>query len=46
LVAIDNGLGLAYADAAVIAPYLERGRALDVPVGGDAKVEIEVQRRP
>jgi hypothetical protein len=45
LVAIDNGRGLAYADPAVIAPYLQGGRVLDLPLAKDATVQIEVQSR-
>ncbi len=45
LVAIDNGRGLAYADRAVIAPYLEHGRVLELPLAEGEKVEIEVQPR-
>jgi hypothetical protein len=45
LVAIDDGYGLAYADPAVIAPYLEHGRVLDLPLTKDASVEIQVQHR-
>jgi hypothetical protein len=45
LLAIDNGRGLPYADPAVIAPYLQAGRVLDLPLNNEAKVEIEVQSR-
>jgi carboxypeptidase family protein len=45
LVAIDNGRGLAYGDPAVIAPYLQGGQVLDLPLAKDARVEIEVQSR-
>ncbi|HEV8041475.1 MAG TPA: carboxypeptidase-like regulatory domain-containing protein [Bryobacteraceae bacterium] len=43
LVAIDHGRGLAYADPAVIAPYLQAGQVLDLPLAKDSRVEIEVQ---
>jgi hypothetical protein len=36
---------LAYADPLVIAPYLEHGRTLDVPLANNASVEAEVQHR-
>ncbi len=43
LVAIDDGQGLAYADPAVIAPYLQHGQVVTVPIN---KVgEVEVQKR-
>jgi len=45
LVAIQNGRNLAYAEPAVIAPYLPQGQVIDVPLPKDAKVEIEVQPR-
>jgi hypothetical protein len=45
LIAIDNGRGLAYADPAVIAPYLQGGRVLDLPLANDATVQVEVQSR-
>jgi hypothetical protein len=45
LVAIDNGRGLAYADPTVIAPYLQAGRVLDLPLANDATVQVEVQPR-
>ena len=45
LVAIDKGRGFAYADRAAIAPYLEHGQVVDVPLAKDAVVQVEVQRR-
>lgn len=45
LVAIEDGRGLAYADEAVIKPYLPGGKELDVPVPKEAQVEVEVQPR-
>jgi len=43
LVAIDDVQGLAYADPAVIAPYLQHGQVVTVPIN---KVgEVEVQKR-
>ena len=45
LVAIDNGRGLAYAEPAAIAPYLQGGRVLDLPLASDATVQVEVQSR-
>ncbi len=45
LVAIQNGRNLAYAEPAVIAPYLAQGQVIEVPLPKDARVEIEVQPR-
>jgi hypothetical protein len=45
LIAIDNGRGLAYADRAVLTPYLALGRVLDLPLAEGATVQIEVQPR-
>ena len=45
LVAIDNGRDLPYADPAVIARYLPGGKVLNLPLGKDEKVEVEVQSR-
>ncbi|MGA8029538.1 MAG: carboxypeptidase-like regulatory domain-containing protein [Bryobacteraceae bacterium] len=45
LVAIDNGRGLEYANPAVMAPYLQAGRVVDVPLPKDAAIEVEVQPR-
>jgi hypothetical protein len=47
LIAIDNGRGLAYRDAAVITPYLEQGQTVDIPLPSDANLKVNVQsRRP
>ena len=45
IVAIDNGRDLAYAEAGVLDPYLNNGRALDVPVAGGPKIQVEVLSR-
>ena len=45
LVAIDDGRALEYADASVIAPYLEHGRALDLPLPPNTTIQVEVQPR-
>jgi protocatechuate 3,4-dioxygenase beta subunit len=45
VVAIDNGRDLEYAKPAVIAPYLQGGRVIDVPLPKNATVEVEVQTR-
>ena len=45
LVAIDDGHDFAYADSAVIAPYLQRGQVVDIPLKEDAKVEVQQRLR-
>ena len=45
LVAIEDGRGLAYHDAAVIAPYLKQGQAMEIAPSSDAESKIEVQRQ-
>lgn len=45
LVAIDDGRGLEYANPAVVAPYLEHGRAITVPLADKAHLAVEVQPR-
>ena len=45
LVAIDHGRGLAYADPSVIAPYLEHGQVLNVPLAQSTPVQTEAQTR-
>jgi len=45
LLAIDDGRGLAYADPAVIGPYLANGQTVTLPLAKDATLEVEVQTR-
>jgi hypothetical protein len=45
LVAIEEGRGLAYAEPATMARYLQNGRTVDAPLPKDASVEVEVQPR-
>lgn len=41
LVAIDDGKGLAYADREAMAPYLQHGLVVDVPMSKPASVEVQ-----
>jgi hypothetical protein len=45
LVAIDDGRDLAYADPAVIRPYLAAGQSISIPVAGNGPVKIDVSAR-
>lgn len=45
LVAIDNGRDLEYANPAVMAPYLQAGRVIDVPLPKNTSVQVDVQQR-
>ncbi len=45
LVAIDDGRDLEYADPQVIAPYRSEGRSINVPIGNNSKVEVNVIKR-
>jgi Carboxypeptidase regulatory-like domain len=45
LVAIDDGSDLAYADAAVIQPYLAAGRSISIPAPGNGPVKIDLSAR-
>ena len=45
LLAIDDGRGLAYAEPAVLAPYLANGQPVTLPLAKDGPVEVEVQAR-
>ncbi len=41
LLAIDDGKGLAYAEREVIAPYLQHGLVVDIPMSKPASVEVQ-----
>lgn len=45
LLAIDDGRELAYADPAVIKPYLSRGQNIKVPLSGSSPVKVSVVAR-
>ncbi|HEX4772422.1 MAG TPA: carboxypeptidase-like regulatory domain-containing protein [Bryobacteraceae bacterium] len=45
LVAIEDGNGLEYGNPAVIAPYLQAGRPVDLPAPSGANLKVEVQAR-
>lgn len=43
LLAIDNGEGLAYAEAGALSPYLKAGKVVELPIKKDARVEVDAQ---
>lgn len=45
LLAIDDGHGLAYREAAAIAPYLAKAMDVQIPLNGSGPIKIEVQKR-
>lgn len=45
VVAIDDGRDLAYAEPGVLDPYMKSGRAVEVPLPGNGRVEVEVASR-